>query len=369
MPSPEIEPLGPRRGPGQDPLPGPGADRLLFEALFEQSIDAIVFADDEARYVEANAAACELFGLSRAELLERRVPDVAPAAAREEAEVQWRKFRTSRSQTGEFTLLRPDGSTRTVEFNARADVVPGRHLSILRDVTSDRELQRILEERAENDRTREVFVGALGHDLRNPLSAILINAEIARRFAATDRVTSAVDRISSSAHRMARMISDLLDFTRVRQGSMMVERSSADVHQIVLRVLDEIETIHPGRVDSDLRPIVADVDPDRYAQIVSNLVSNGIRHGDGERVRVRLAEEDGQLVLEVHNTGNPIPEEARETMFDPFRRPSRSGGRDGLGLGLYIVRHLVAGHEGEVVVESDAERGTTLRVLLPAPRR
>ncbi|MDQ6891676.1 MAG: PAS domain S-box protein, partial [Acidobacteriota bacterium] len=164
---------------------GAGSGDALFRALFAESLDAIVIADDEARYVEANPAACALFGLARDELVRRRVPDVAPASLKDLAEEAWRGFRAAGSQKGEFELARPDGTVRIVEYSAKADVVPGRHLSILRDVTEERALQREitakLQDRAENDRTREVFVGALGHDLRNPLSAILINAEIIRR--------------------------------------------------------------------------------------------------------------------------------------------------------------------------------------------
>nr|MDQ6894188.1 HAMP domain-containing histidine kinase [Acidobacteriota bacterium] len=228
-----------------------------------------------------------------------------------------------------------------------------------------REITAKLQDRAENDRTREVFVGALGHDLRNPLSAILINAEIVRRSALGDRLAEPLDRIVGSANRMARMISDLLDFTRVRQGTLWLDRQPADVRQITAKVIDELQTIHPGRIHADLSPVLVPVDPDRFAQVVSNLVANAVRHGDGEAVRVRLRQESDGLVLEVHNTGSPIPAEAREGMFDPFRR---SSAREGLGLGLFIVRHIVGAHGGDVQVRSDAESGTTFRVGIPAGR-
>src|SRR5438128_10315988 len=114
----------------------------LFRAVFAESLDAIVVADDEARYVEANPAACALFGLAREEMLQRRVPDIAPPSLRDDAERAWRDFLSAGYQKGEFEVARPDGSTRTVEYSAKADVVPGRHLSILRDVTEARAVQR-----------------------------------------------------------------------------------------------------------------------------------------------------------------------------------------------------------------------------------
>ena len=329
----------------------------LFRAVFAESLDAIVVADDDARYVEVNPAACALFGLSRDEMLRRRVPELAPASLREQAERAWREFRSVGHDKGVFEVARPDGAIRIVEYSAKADVVRGRHLSILRDVTESRALQR------DSDRIREVFVGALGHDLRNPLSAILINAEILRRFVPGER-QEPLERIVGSAGRMARMISDLLDFTRVRQGTLWIDRRPVDVLQLTSRVIDELSTIHPGAILADLCPVAVPVDADRFAQVVSNLVGNAIRHGDGRGVRVALREESNALMLEVHNTGNPIPPEARELIFDPFRRSSH-GVRESLGLGLFIVRQIVAAHEGQVWVESAIDTGTTFRVRIP----
>ena len=342
------ERVGSARGP--DPL---------FRAVFAESLDAIVLADDEARYVEANPAACALFGRSREEMLRRRVPELAPPSLRPDAERAWREFRKAGSQKGEFEVARPDGSIRMVEYSAKADVVPGRHLSILRDVTEARAIQR------DSDRMREVFVGALGHDLRNPLSAILINAEILRRSVPGERASEPLERIVGSAGRMARMISDLLDFTRVRQGSLWIDRQPADVRQITSRVLDELSTIHPGVINAELSPVAAPVDADRFAQVVSNLVGNAIRHGDGREVRVRLRELPEGMTLEVHNTGNPIPPEATQRIFDPFEHSSGHGVRESLGLGLFIVRQIVAAHQGELTLESKPDTGTTFRVRIP----
>ena len=350
-----------RRGRRSEDVASVRGSDPLFRAVFAESLDAIVIADDEARYVEVNPAACALFGLSREEMLRRRVPEVAPPSMRGLAERAWIEFRSAGYQKGEFEVARPDGSIRIVEYSAKADVVRGRHLSILRDVTEARALQR------DSDRIREVFVGALGHDLRNPLSAILINAEILRRLGLQERTAEPLERIVGSAARMARMISDLLDFTRFRQGSLWIDRQAVDARQITSRVLDELSAIHPGVIDADLAPAAVPVDADRFAQVVSNLVGNAIRHGDGRAVRVRLAQESDALLLEVHNTGNPIPLEARERIFDPFHQSSGRGVRESLGLGLFIVRQIVAAHDGRVWVESDAERGTTFRVRIPPP--
>jgi len=119
-----------------DPPPAPrGAATLDYEALFQNAPDAILVADDEGRYVDANLAACELFGVPRQDLLGKRVTDFVHPEDLETTRQQWSRFRSERSQTGRFPLHRPDGQTRMLEYSAMADVAPGLHISILRDVT------------------------------------------------------------------------------------------------------------------------------------------------------------------------------------------------------------------------------------------
>lgn len=115
--------------------PGKASERRRFQALYSATLDAIVITDDDARYIDANPAACALFGLSKQEFLRRRVPYFAPPEERDASEEAWRQFRRVGKQKGEFRLARPDGDIRLVAFSATADFVPGAHLSILRDIT------------------------------------------------------------------------------------------------------------------------------------------------------------------------------------------------------------------------------------------
>ena len=114
-------------------------------AIFTSAIDAIVVADDDGRYVDCNPAAEELFGAPRRELLGRSVADFAPADA--DVGAAWKDFRHKGTAMGTFRLLRPDGGERHVEFSATADVMPGRHVSVLRDVTARREAEDELRRR------------------------------------------------------------------------------------------------------------------------------------------------------------------------------------------------------------------------------
>ncbi|MDX6708271.1 MAG: hypothetical protein QOK16_117 [Solirubrobacteraceae bacterium] len=112
-----------------------------FQAIFEYSLDPMLVAADDARYVDANPAACEFFGLSRAELCARRVVDFAPPEAKAQFDAVWKLFLRAGQQRGEYQLLLPDGRIRDIEFSATANILPGRHLSIIRDVSERKTLE------------------------------------------------------------------------------------------------------------------------------------------------------------------------------------------------------------------------------------
>ena len=114
---------------------------ISFEAIFEHALDPMLVADDDARYVDANPAACELFGLSRAQLCTHRVVDFAPPQAKAQFDTVWKRFLRDGKQRGDYQLQMPDGRICDIEFSATANVVPGRHLSIIRDVSQRKRLE------------------------------------------------------------------------------------------------------------------------------------------------------------------------------------------------------------------------------------
>jgi signal transduction histidine kinase len=235
----------------------------------------------------------------------------------------------------------------------------------------NRQLQQIVElqaSREEDARLRECWSGVLGHDLRNPLSAIRMGAAALQRRGAGEVDTRLLSRIESSAERMGRMIDQLLDFTRLRAaGGLTLERRALDLAELSRRVVDELELAHPERrlrVEAQ-GDTCGEWDADRLAQVLSNLVGNAIAHGGVEQpVEVHLRGGEAAVTLAVHNGGEPIPEGFRPLLFDPFRRP-RGGNRSGLGLGLFITSQIVAAHGGDIAVASTDGSGTTFTVTLP----
>lgn len=234
------------------------------------------------------------------------------------------------------------------------------------------EAQRAAETARHAVELQEQLVGIVGHDLRTPLAAITMSVSmLLRRGGLEPEQARALARVSAAAGRMARIIHDLLDFTRVRNGGPIpVAPRDADLADLVRRAVAELAAVHPDRTllvaAPEAAPIVAD--PDRLGQVVTNLVGNAIQHSPPDaRVSVSVARGEGVLDLEVHNEGPPIPADLLPAIFEPFRRGHRAGPDGGsLGLGLFIVREIVRAHGGAVAVRSAAGDGTTFTVRLPA---
>lgn len=217
-------------------------------------------------------------------------------------------------------------------------------------------------------RLSEELIAVVSHDLRNPLNLITMTAALLKDPSQDKSVHGAAERISRSCARIESMISDLLDLSRARLGGgIPVNRAASDLLVVTQAVTEElrqtagdrsISISHRGALDGEW-------DPSRLEQVMSNLIGNALKHGDGKApVLINLDGEDPlQVVVSVHNEGT-IPAAARPNLFEPFTtRRDRHG--QGLGLGLYIVKQIALAHRGDVSLSSTEEDGTTFRVILP----
>jgi signal transduction histidine kinase len=222
------------------------------------------------------------------------------------------------------------------------------------------------------DESRELFLAMLGHDLRAPLNAMMLSAEVlARSGQLDDEHAQIASRMAASGRAMAGMIHDLLDFTRARLGAgMPLSIAPADLGSLSREVLEEIRAAHPHRhvhfeSVGDLR---GEWDAARLRQVLSNLAGNAIEHGDGGAIEVLAKDEGSKVLLAVRNRGPVIAPAALPTLFDPFvRAPSSESKkrRGGIGLGLYIARAVVTAHGGTISVASTEATGTVFTVRLP----
>jgi two-component system, sensor histidine kinase and response regulator len=229
-------------------------------------------------------------------------------------------------------------------------------------------LARQARELEETLRLNETFVAAVSHDLRNPLNAILVAAEMLAGEAPAD-LRPLAERVCASGRRMAGLLDDLNDLARARLAKgIPLEFRDADLGDVARKVVAEHESLCPEcefglSAEGDLR---GRWDDPRLEQVLSNLLGNAARHrSTGTRVSVRL---DGgkpdRVELSVHNEGSIDPALLPQ-IFDPFRSGKGAQGRSsGLGLGLYIVDQIVRGHGGHVAAIS-GDDGVTFRVVLP----
>jgi PAS domain S-box-containing protein len=216
------------------------------------------------------------------------------------------------------------------------------------------------------------LIGIVSHDLRNPLSAILLGAEgVLRREELEEQVRLLLLRMRSSAERALRMTRDLLDFTQARLGTGLgIERRPMDLCELVAQLADEVGASFPERqVDVETQgDCRGEWDPDRMAQLLTNLLTNALKYSPEDTpVRVITRAEGDALVLQVHNRGEPIPPNKLPVLFEPLQRATAEVDRTGrsVGLGLYIVDQVVRAHGGRVDVTSSEAAGTTFTVRLP----
>ena len=230
-------------------------------------------------------------------------------------------------------------------------------------------------ERAEaNDAFKEMFLGILGHDLRNPLNTVLTTTRLMKLRADLPADTvRRLDRIVASGVRMEKMIGQLLDVAgaRLAGGIPVVRAPRVDLGALATKMVDEMRAARPTcTIELTVEgPCLADVDADRIEQVVSNLLGNAVMHGDTARpIAVGVAARNGVASVTVHNFGKPIEPALLAGLFDSFTRinPASKKSSDGLGLGLYIAERIVSAHGGKIAVDSSVNAGTRFEVTLPA---
>lgn len=251
-----------------------------------------------------------------------------------------------------------DGSYRWLSWNA----VPegGLYYCSARDITEHKETAEALQVSETAARFREQFIAVLGHDLRNPLAAIASANRMMRREAQSATTLELLDATQGAVDRMAALIDDLMDFARSQlgQGISVDLNGAAPLKPLLEQAVTEIALTHPdARIETVLEfadPLTCD--PDRIAQLLSNLLSNAITHGDPKQpICVRAEDRNGAFVLTVTNSGPPIPEKAIAMLFQPFFRAKLEGSQKGLGLGLFIATEIAKAHGGSLTVASDTD--------------
>lgn len=337
------------------------AERNRFEAVLQTMDQAVVSLDARHRVLTVNRAARQLLHLrddveGRTLLEAVRIPALKELVERVEG---------GGPNAAEFEI---PGVGRQVE--ARATLQEnGDLVVVILDVTEIRRLERI----------RRDFVANVSHELRTPISVIRANTETLLSGALDDEATARpfIEAVLRHADRLGRLVSDLLDISRIEAGRYTLVPAEINVGDLVDHVLDSVE------VDATAKGIdlEVDIDPDlsvvadrkALEQILVNLLTNAVKYtGDRGHVTVSAEPWDGDVRIEVIDDGPGVDPAHRERIFERFYRvdPGRSRDMGGTGLGLSIVKHLVEAMEGSVGVKARRPHGSVFWLILPPrPRR
>ncbi len=365
-------------------------DRSILASIVESSADALVATDLELRIRMINQAGVALVGADSAdEVIGRSVldwmdPDELERALQDNSTML--EAGTVRGLT--YSVVRPDGTRVTVEVSGSvildAAGEPLGFLSVCRDVTdrivaeetmkqallAEAEVIRRLEE---VDDLKNTFLRAVSHELRTPLTAILgLSATLSRGDVPLTQgeQRELAGRIEVNAERLEGLLRDLLDFQRLEHGVVDLRRFPCDVGELIHRVVGEIEA---GSRDLivDATSTIAEVDPGKIERIIENLLRNAIAHTPpATTIWVRARPEREGVLIVVEDSGPGVPEDLRETIFEPFHR-SDDEGSPGLGIGLSLVRRFAEMHGGLAWVQERIGGGAAFMVWFPrmAPSR
>lgn len=363
-------------------LPPPEA-----ESVAEHAACGLLQTDASGVIRWVNGLFCSWVGYERAEIVGRRkMQDFLTVGGRIFHQTHWSPLMAMQHSVSEvkFEMVTADRTLIPIVMNGirrRVDgeIVHDLAVFIARDRDRyERELllasERLREvvarsaqlEEAARDRAMfaEQMMGIVSHDLRNPLATIDLSAMIISTGELGAPQQAALARITRATSRSVRLIRDLLDFTQARLGAgLAVAPVPIDLHDTLGDTLDELRSAFPSRelIHWTEGEGSCDADPDRLAQLVSNLVTNAITYGRVDSpviVTSRIA--DDECTIAVHNQGRPIDPAIVAVLFEPMARGATNpDGTRSVGLGLYIVREIVKAHRGDVTVTSTAEKGTT----------
>jgi PAS domain S-box-containing protein len=356
----------------------------LLASIIETSDDAIISKSLDGVIQSWNTAAERLFGYKADEAIGRHISLVIPPdRVAEEDHIIASLKAGQRVEHFETERVRSDGQRIFVSLtispikDADGQVVGAS--KIVRDVTerkrAEEKLRRLAADLSEADRRKNEFLAMLAHELRNPLAPISNTAQ-ALRLASSDRaaVESASKMLERQVGQMSRLVDDLLDMSRITRGKIELRREQVELAPIVEQAVEAVRA-HYQSMSHELTvvlpspPIRVNADPARLTQVIGNLLNNACKFTDkGGRIALTVERDGDQARIRVRDNGVGVAADQLPHLFEMFVQADTSleRSRDGLGIGLTLVKTLVEMHGGSVDARSDGlGRGSEFEVRLP----
>ena len=353
------------------------------QSLADVLPDGVVVADADQRVTLVSAPAARMLGVDAGASLGRPVGEVL--RLQDQDGQDWCSCNTpyvglsTRTGIPEQSWLLPDGTEVLVAARVLRDDLGGPVTGLAVTLRSGRGRARL-------DRERSDLVATVAHELRSPLTGVkgFVQALLNRWDKLNDEQKKLMlHTVSADADRLSRLIAELLDVARIDTGRLQLYRRPSDVRVLVSRVVDSVSAgvSRPIALDADDDLPEVMVDPDKLTQVVTNLVENAVRHGEGSRAgaahagtvgpvgaRVPRATapadhaDDADILIVVTDEGEGIPQELRRRVFTKFWK---GGARGGSGLGLYLVGGLTRAHGGSVEIDDAPGGGARIAVRWP----
>jgi len=354
--------LGPPAQPGTDEKSASEGGSLGFDDIIDALPVGVLTIGADGRIGVFNTAAGEIFGVASSRAGGRALIEIV-----RNSELDRRVSGSLRNGTAQTAEIVHSGAaerrllvtTRPLNGDPRSGVVV-----IVSDQTRMRELEAL----------RREFVSNVSHELRTPLTAVKLMVETLQSGVDQTAREQFLRSMADETERMIALVEDLLDLARLESGKLELRLSEVDVADLCRQAVQaQRARAQSGQIDlvcstSEERLVIA-ADRDKLYQVVINLLDNALRHTPPEgTVTLRATRENGELAIEVADTGTGIPSSALPHIFERFFvvDPARTRGHSGTGLGLAIVKHIIEAHGGTIVARSELGAGSIFRCVLPA---
>lgn len=359
------------------------AERSRLRQLLDVLPEAVMVIGPDGTFELTNAAATRILGpLSRSKLRKQETEqgtgirttriDGTPMPLAEMP--VYRSFHNGETVLGEQLIISPQSRDRDIPCLVSSAPLLDENGAIAGAVTVFQDITVI----KQFERSREEFLSSVSHDLKTPLTALLMVIQMTKRRLSrltapdAEALIEQQDLAEQAIGRMTGMVDELLDVTRLQLGQPLpIDMHPADIVGLVRSTVEELQRTtnrHTIRLDTAFDVLVQNVDKRRFQRVVGNLLSNAIKYspnGGGIVVRIEVSPE-GDIELAVHDSGLGIPKDAIPNVFKRhFRAANVAGVIEGTGLGLATVREVVERHGGTIIVESNVGRGSTFTVRLP----
>ncbi|WKN49521.1 PAS domain-containing sensor histidine kinase [Nocardioides sp. Arc9.136] len=359
-----------------------------YRSLFEYHPSAVFSLDLEGRFVEANPAAERVSGYGADELIGMEFARILLPEEVETVATAFLAILARETRQLETAVVRPDGSTAEVSVTGLPIVVDGEVVGvygIAEDITArnrmQRELARTRRSAEQANEAKSMFLANVSHEIRTPLTAVMATTELLVDSGLDPDQERLAEVVQRSSRRLLRLVDDILDFSAIESGRASVHDVALDLPALAA---DVVELARPQAEDKGLTltllvdpavPRELTGDPERLAQVLTNLLDNAVKFtGSGDvRVRVEVAEErpaSVKVLVRVEDTGIGITHEQQARLFQSFSQGDSSITRryGGTGLGLAICKQLVTLMGGSIWVSSAPGRGSTFAFALPLGR-